>query len=196
MKADDAQHDFGGNHDANDHHEEDQQLLGHQVDDNGEEMITQQRRKCFSFFFTPFLCVCHKISLLFDLLDLKILICWILFVNTMAPRGIDVSMLGSRSIKPSAASNIPLDYDIIDKDEQSLGCLPPISCSVWTNMMFVVPVVSRFPDYTVIFTSYLKDWSLSNLTRMNLFPHLYHCQRLCCGIDSSFSLLIPSGSHP
>ena len=60
----------------------------------------------------------------------------------MAPRGLDVSMLGTRSVKPSAVSNIPLVYDLEDKDDQ-LRCLPPMSCSVWTNMMFVVPVVSK-----------------------------------------------------
>ena len=68
----------------------------------------------------------------------------ILFI-TMAPRGIDGSMMGSRSVKPTAASKIPLVYvDIMEDKNEQLGCLPAMSCSVWTNMMFVVPVVSKF----------------------------------------------------
>ena len=55
-------------------------------------------------------------------------------------------MMGSRSVKPTAASKIPLVYvDIMEDKNEQLGCLPVMSCSVWTNMMFVVPVVSKFP---------------------------------------------------
>ena len=60
----------------------------------------------------------------------------------MAPRGMDGSMLGPRFVKPTAASNIPLVFDIMEDKVDQLGCLPPMYCSVWTNMMFVVPVVS------------------------------------------------------
>ena len=63
----------------------------------------------------------------------------------MAPRGIDGSMMGPRSVKPTAVYDIPLVYDGIQEDKadtMQLGCLPSMSCSIWTNMMFVVPVVS------------------------------------------------------